>query len=96
MLDSAAWAPLWESPLRSLGGTHHALELFHFANPARISDFALGLSRPGYTGARGGYVTEPRFGWSATRLDEVRGLGERLADAWDEMRPPSGEDSTGH
>jgi len=63
-----------------------------FANPARISEFALGLSRPGYMGAWGGYVTESRFGWSATRLDEVRGLGERLADARDEMRPPSGEE----
>jgi len=36
-------------------------------------------------------VSESRFGWSATRLDEVRGLGERLADARDEMRPPSDE-----
>ena len=33
-----------------------------------------------------------RFGWSPTRLDEVRGLGERLADARDELRPPSDED----
>jgi homogentisate 1,2-dioxygenase len=67
-----------------------------FANPARISDFALGLSRPGYMEAWGGYVSEARFGWSATRLDEVRGLGERLADARDEMRPPSGdEDAAG-
>ena len=63
-----------------------------FANPAKISDFALGLSRPGYMASWGGYVNEPRFGWSATRLDEVRGLGERLADARDEMRPPSGEE----
>jgi hypothetical protein len=63
-----------------------------FANPARISDFALRLSRPGYMGAWAGYVSEPRFGWSATRLDEVRGLGERLAAARDEMRPPSGEE----
>ena len=40
----------------------------------------------------GGYASEPRFGWSPTRLDEVRGLGERLADARDELRPPSGDE----
>jgi hypothetical protein len=40
----------------------------------------------------GGYATEPRFGYRATRLDEVQRLGEQLADARDELRPPSGED----
>ncbi len=63
-----------------------------FANPATISEFALGLSRAGYMASWGGYASEPRFGWSPTRLDEVRGLGERLADARDEMRPPSGDE----
>jgi homogentisate 1,2-dioxygenase len=62
-----------------------------FANPARISEFALGLSRPGYMASWGGYVDEPRFAWSATRLDEVRALGERLAGARDTLRPPDEE-----
>jgi hypothetical protein len=65
-----------------------------FTNPARISEFALGLSRPDYMGAWGGYATEERFGWSATRLDEVRALGETLADARDELRPPMGDEGT--
>jgi homogentisate 1,2-dioxygenase len=63
-----------------------------FTNPAKISEFALGLSRPGYMASWGGYATEPRFGYRATRLDEVQRLGEQLADARDELRPPSGED----
>ena len=66
-----------------------------FANPAKISEFALGLSRGGYMASWGGYVSEPRFGWSATRLDEVRALGERLADARDTLRPPGDETSGG-
>jgi len=66
-----------------------------FTNPARISEFALGLSRPGYMASWGGYVSEPRFGWSPTRLDEVRALGEQLADARDTLRPPSEEGAGG-
>ena len=27
VLDGAAWAPDWESPLRPVGGTHHALAM---------------------------------------------------------------------
>ncbi len=63
-----------------------------FTNPAKISEFALGLSRPDYMGTWGGYTTEERFGWRATRLDEVRALGETLADARDELRPPMGDE----
>jgi homogentisate 1,2-dioxygenase len=63
-----------------------------FTNPAKISEFALGLSRPDYMGTWGGYTTEERFGWSATRLDEVRALGDTLADARDELRPPMGDE----
>ena len=63
-----------------------------FANPARISDFALGLSRPDYMGAWGGYATEPRFTFSPTRLAEARAAGAELADARDSLRPPTGDD----
>ena len=63
-----------------------------FTNPARISEFARGLSRPDSMGTWGGYITEERFGWSATRLDEVRALGDQFADARDELRPPMGDE----
>ena len=43
-------------------------------------------------GTWGGYTSEERFGWRATRLDEVRALGETLADARDELRPPMGDE----
>ena len=43
-------------------------------------------------GTWGGYTTEERFGWSAARLDEVRALGDQLADARDELRPPMGDE----
>ena len=43
--------------------------------------------------AWGGYASEPRFGLEADApCEQVRGLGERLADARDEMRPPSGDE----
>ena len=48
-----------------------------FANPAKISDFALGLSRAGYMAAGAATRAARGSGWSPTRLDEVRGLGER-------------------
>src|SRR5262249_61807253 len=62
-----------------------------FANPARISDFALGLSQPGYMASCSGYVTEPRFAHDPGRLASVRGAAERLADARDTMRPAGSE-----
>jgi homogentisate 1,2-dioxygenase len=59
-----------------------------FANPVHISDFALGLSRPGYMNAWSAYTTDPRFAHRPTRLAEVRALAERTADARDELTPP--------
>jgi hypothetical protein len=35
-----------------------------------------------------GYTAEPRFAHDPARLDAVRALGERLADARDTLRPP--------
>ena len=61
-------------------------------NPTMISEFALGLSRPGYMASWGAYATKSRFSWSATRLDEVRAAGERLAGARDEIRPRTGDE----
>jgi len=61
-------------------------------NPTRISEFALGLSRDDYMGSWGGYATEPRFAFRPTRLDEVRALGDQLASARDDLRPPTGDD----
>jgi len=66
-----------------------------FTNPARISEFALGLSRPGYMASWSGYVTEPRFVHDPGRLAQVRGEAERLADARDQMRP-AGSDEDRH
>jgi homogentisate 1,2-dioxygenase len=62
-----------------------------FANPTRISAFALGLSRPDYMQAWAAYRSDRRFAWEATRLGEVRRLAEGLADARDDLRPPSPE-----
>lgn len=61
-----------------------------FANPTRISEAALALSRPDYMASWAGYTSDPRFAWRADRLDEVRRLGEGLADARDRLRPPEG------
>jgi len=62
-----------------------------FANPTRVSEFALGLSRPDYMSAWAGYTTDPRFTFAPGRLAEARALGERLADARDTLRPPEDE-----
>jgi homogentisate 1,2-dioxygenase len=58
-----------------------------FANPTRISDVALGLSRHGYMASWSAYTTDAPFAFRADRLAEVRALGERLADARDSLRP---------
>jgi homogentisate 1,2-dioxygenase len=60
-----------------------------FVNPAQISDYALGLSRPEYMTSWSAYTTDPRFTHRPERLAEVRALAEGLADARDELRPPS-------
>jgi hypothetical protein len=62
-----------------------------FANPAQVSELALGLSRPGYMDAWAGYASDPRFAYAPDRLAEARALGERLADARDALRPPRDE-----
>jgi homogentisate 1,2-dioxygenase len=59
-----------------------------FANPTRISEFALGLSRPDYMSAWSAYTSETRFAYGPSRLDEVRAVAERLAGARDTLRPP--------
>ncbi len=76
----------------------HRPELFEevgimadFANPARISEVALGLSRPDYMKSWGAYATDPRFVHSPTRLAEVQAAAERLAGARDRLRPPGSE-----
>ena len=60
-----------------------------FANPAQISEYALGLSRPDYMKSWGTYTTDPHFTHRAGRLGEVRAVAEGLADARDELRPRS-------
>jgi homogentisate 1,2-dioxygenase len=66
-----------------------------FANPAYISEFALGLSRPDYMRSWSGYATEPRFRYSPTRLGEIQALAERLAGARDRLRPDAAEGEGG-
>jgi hypothetical protein len=58
-----------------------------FVNPTRISEFALGLSEPGYMTAWGGYTSDPKFAYSSTRLADVRAAAERAADARDTLAP---------
>jgi homogentisate 1,2-dioxygenase len=66
-----------------------------FANPARISDFALGLSRPDYMASWAAYATAPRHGWSATRLAEVERTALDLAGERDRLRPVAPDEPDG-
>ena len=59
-----------------------------FANPAQISEYALGLSEPEYMTSWGRYATDQRFAYNPGRLDEIRAAAERLAGARDQLRPP--------
>jgi homogentisate 1,2-dioxygenase len=71
---------------------HHEVGVMaDFANPTRISEFALGLSQPGYMASWSAYVSEPTFTYRPDRLAEIRAAGERLADARDALRPPAAE-----
>jgi homogentisate 1,2-dioxygenase len=72
----------------------HRPELFEevgimadLANPAQISDFALGLTRPDYMASWSAYAAAPRFRWSPGRLGEVQAAAERLAGERDRLRP---------
>ena len=60
-----------------------------FANPAWISEYALGLSEPDYMASWAEYARDPRFTWSPTRLEDVRALADRLAGARDRLAPPA-------
>jgi len=74
------------------GAVHNEVAVMaDFANPTRVSEFALGLRRADYMDTWSGYSTEPRFTWRADRLDEIRRTAERLADARDTLIPPDGE-----
>ena len=71
--------------------THNELAVMaDFANPAQISEFALGLSREGYMGAWSAYTTDRKFAYDPARLDDVRAIADRLAGARDDLRPPTG------
>jgi len=63
-----------------------------FANPVRIADFALALSRPGYMDAWSAYATDPRFAYDPARLDDTRAVAERLAGARDRLAPSRSSD----
>jgi len=77
-------------------GVHNEVGIMaDFANPTRVSEWALGLSRPDYMSAWSGYTSDARFTYAAGRLAEVRALGERLADARDALRPPTEGDARG-
>src|SRR5262249_21702562 len=79
-----------------VGAIHNEVAVMaDFANPTRVSEFALGLSRPDYMDMWSGYTTEPRFTWRADRLDEVRRTAERLAHARDTLRPPAPDRGAG-
>src|SRR5438034_1338797 len=74
------------------GAVHNEVAVMaDFANPTRVSAFALGLRRADYMDTWSGYTTEPRFTWRADRLDEIRRAAERLTDARDTLTPPEGD-----
>ncbi len=56
-LDGAGWAPLWNSPLRPLGGTHHALAMMA---PAESRDVYRGMARLVANATVAMNVTAPR------------------------------------
>ena len=71
------------------GAVHNEVAVMaDFANPARVSEFALGLRRADYMDTWSGYTTEPRFTWRADRLAQIRRTAEELADARDRLTPP--------
>ena len=73
-------------------GVHREVAVMaDFTNPAYISDYALGLSRPDYMASWSAYTSESRFAFDPGRLANVRALGERLADARDSLIPPREE-----
>lgn len=78
------------------GRVSHTYHLYppmaDFANPTRISDFALGLSRPDYMDAWSAYTTDPKFAYDPARLDDTRAVAERLAGARDRLAPPRPSD----
>src|SRR5437867_4748427 len=74
------------------GAVHNEVAVMaDFANPTRVSEWALGTRRADYMDTWGGYTTEPRFTWRADRLDEIRRTAERLTDARDTLIPPEGD-----
>ena len=79
-----------EAFLSGARGTIHneVAVMADFANPAQISEYALGLSEPDYMKSWGRYTTDARFAYSPARLDEIRAAAERLAGARDQLRPP--------
>jgi homogentisate 1,2-dioxygenase len=84
-IHSSGFGPLAANRRRRL---HNEVGIMaDFTNPARISEYALGLSQPDYMKSWAGYTTEPRFAHRPDRLAEVRSLAEGLADARDELRP---------
>jgi len=77
---------------RKAGAVHNEVAVMaDFANPTRVSAFALELRRADYMDTWSGYTTEPRFTWRADRLDEIRRAAERLTDARDTLTPPEGD-----
>jgi homogentisate 1,2-dioxygenase len=66
---------------------HEVAVMADFANPVRISRFALGLSQPDYMKAWSAYTSDPRFVYDPGRVEEIRAVAERLADARDTIRP---------
>jgi hypothetical protein len=63
------------------------------ANPTQISEYARGLSSPGYMKSWAGYTTDARFAYRPSRLDEVRAAADRAAGARDELRPRPGDEA---
>ena len=57
VLDAATWAPDWESPLRAVGGTHHALKV---ASPTEARDVYRGMARLVANATVAMNVTAPR------------------------------------
>ena len=70
-------------------GVHHEVAVMaDFANPAFVSEYALGLSRPDYMAAWSAYGSTPRFAFDPGRLASVRALADGFTDARDSLAPP--------
>ena len=77
VLDGGAFAPEWDSPLRPLGGIHHALEVMA---PAAPGDVYRGMARLVANATVAMNVTAPRAAMDHKNLDYLETIGYHVGE----------------